>query len=232
MKVAFNEIVAANFQVDPKLLRDQVPPGLELDQFNGDTYVSLVAMIVRKVGLFGIPLTKGFVDLSLRFFVRRIGGDDSTKGACFLRNYVSSATGAWLLSSQLGGEFPTMKMKSANKLFNTKNQAPEVDYAWKVADRWNKFRVKARSRIRDTGSNTKVGFVLDHTTHYHQFRGRTIEYAINRPRWEAWDAAQANFDCDVQQLFGKEFVHPLSQRPVSVFVSPGSDVSICKPEGR
>lgn len=121
-----------------------------------------------------------------------------------------------------------MKMKWNNEGFKA-GGTPQVEYQWKVDDHWNKLRVRARSRIKNTGKDTKVGFVLDHPTQYVSNDRKTLEYKVERPKWNVWDAAQANFTCDVQHLFGKEFVHALAKRPASVFLTNGSDVSISRP---
>ena len=229
-KAAFTELVAVNFQIPPKILADKVPKGLELDFFHDETYVSLVCMVMRKVGVMGIPLTRGFVELSLRFYVRRKNDPTHQTGTCSLRNYVSSSSGGMILGSKFNKPFPKMKMKYKNSGFErTEGAIPEVEYQWKVDDRWNKLRIRARSRMKNIGPDTKVGFILDHANHYQSRDGKTLEYQIQHPKWTAWDAAQANFTCDVQRLFGKEFVKPLAKRPASVFVSRGSDVKVYRP---
>jgi hypothetical protein len=187
-------------------------------------------MVMRKVGWMGIPLTRGFVELSLRFYVRRPNDPDQRNGTCTLKNYVSSSTGGFILSSKFEKPFPKLKMKYKNSGFNRSESAiPEVEYQWKVADHWNKLRIRARSRIKNTGPDTKVGFILDHANHFQSHQGKTLEYQIEHPKWSAWDAAHANFTCDVKQLFGKEFVKPLAKRPASVFVSRGGDVQVYRP---
>ena len=66
---AYNELVAVNFQINPALLDPYLPRGLELDFYGGETYVSLSCMVMRKIGILGLPISRGFVELSLRFFV-------------------------------------------------------------------------------------------------------------------------------------------------------------------
>lgn len=230
-KAAFTELVAVNFQIPPKILADKVPRGLELDYFNNETYVSLVCMVMRRVGFMGIPFTRGFVELSLRFYVKRPDDPTNQTGTCSLKNYVSSSTGALILGSKFDKPFPKLKMKHKNTGFQRKrNEIPEVEYQWKVDEHWNKLRIRARSQIKNTGPDTKVGFILDHANHYQTKKGKTLEYKIRHPKWTAWDAAHANFTCDVQRLFGKEFVKPLAKRPASVFVSRGSEVMVYRPE--
>jgi hypothetical protein len=227
-RAAYTELVAINFQIQPKFLIDRVPKGMELDDFQDDTYVSLVCMVMRKIGVLGIPISRGFVELSLRFYVRHPSDPQNRKGTCFIKRYVSSPTAAWVLSSRFDTEYNKLKMSSKNNGFN-EGGTPQVEYQWEAEEQWNKLRVRGRSRMKNTGPDTKVGFILDHPTQYISNSGKTMEYKVQRPKWSVWDAAQANFTCDVQRLFGKEFVHPLARRPASVFLTKGSDVSIFRP---
>lgn len=234
MKARFSELVALNFSIAPSILEPFVPKGLELDFFNDETYVSLVAMMLRDVRVFGLPIhiASGFEELNLRFYVRRKVGDSYRKGACFLKDYVNGAAAAWILGKIFKAEFGRLKLKHKNSGFDPKdeNAIPEVDYQWKVDDHGNRIRVKARERIQRTGPDTKVGFILNHNNEYSSRDGQTLEYAVARPQWVVWNAAQANFTCDVRKLFGKEFEKPLSRRPASVFVTAGSEVVIYRPE--
>ncbi|MEM9942213.1 MAG: DUF2071 domain-containing protein [Planctomycetota bacterium] len=223
-----SDIVAANFSIAPDVLAEHVPPGLELDDYNGETYISLIAQTVSKAGPFG--MFGKFNQLSLRFYVRRKSTGISRKGTCSLKSYVSNGTGAFLLGSKFIEEFKKLKIKNSNSGFNG-NGIPNADYSWQVEENQNRLRVKARSPIKNDGPNTKVGFILSHTNHYEGNRGKTLEYRIDRPNWTAWDAAKASFTCDVKRLFGLDFVKPLAKRPASVFVTAGSVVSIYRPVG-
>lgn len=228
-----SDVVALNFRIDPRVLRRRVPKGLELRTFEGDAYVSLVAMVLRKVKVWGFPVSVagGFGELNLRYYVRRKDGDGYQNGACFLKDYISSASAAWILSSVFKTDFDRLKMKRENTGFNSKDDGaiPKVDYRWTVGENSNRIRIKARKKLGDISPNSKVGFILDNNNEYSRRDGKTYEYRVQHPKWTIWDAAQANFTCDVEKLFGKEFVKPLSRRPVSVFVSSGSNVTIHRP---
>lgn len=232
-KARFSELVALNFSIDPTILEPRVPKGLELDFFKDETYVSLVAMMLRDVRVFGFPIhiASGFEEFNLRFYVRRKVGDTYQKGACFLKDYVSGSAAAWILGRIFKAEFGRLKLKHKNSGFDPTDEGaiPEVDYQWKVDDHWNRIRIKARERIQRTGTDTKVGFILNHNNAYSSRDGMTLEYAVARPQWQVWNAAQANFTCDVKRLFGAEFVKPLARRPASVFVTAGSEVVYYRP---
>ncbi len=228
----FSELVAVNFQIDPKILEPRVPRGLELDFYNDETYVSLIAMMLRDVRVWGIPIhiATGFEEFNLRFYVRRKIGNEYRRGSCFIKDYVSSSAAAWILGSLYKADFHKIKMKHDNTGFDGNAETiPAVDYSWKVGSNWNRLRVKGLKPITDTGRDTRHGFFLDHNYEYGQRKSKTLEYPTARPKWTIWNAAQASFQCDVKQLFGLEFAKTLGRRPASVFLSQGSDVTIYRP---
>jgi uncharacterized protein len=79
-----------NYAVDPKLLAARVPPGTELDFFEGQTFVSLVAFRFLRTRVFGthIPLHENFEEVNLRFYVRRRVDDGWHRGVVFIRELV------------------------------------------------------------------------------------------------------------------------------------------------
>jgi hypothetical protein len=235
MKARFTELVALNFAIDPAVLEPRVPKGLELDFYKNETYVSLVAMMLRDVRVYGVPvhIAKRVGEFNLRFYVRRkVGEGKFLKGSCFLKDYVSSGMVAWSLSKLFRAEFFRKKMKWSLEGFNIKDDrvSPSVDYQWEMEkDHWNQIRVVARERVKRTGPETKVGFILNHSNIYSRREGMTFEYPVVRPRWSIWNAGHANFTCDVNALFGPEFVKPLARRPASVFLANGSEVVVYRP---
>ncbi len=235
MKACFRELVALNFAIDPAILEPRVPKGLELDFYKDETYVSLVAMMLRDVRVYGVPvhIARRVGEFNLRFYVRRkVAEGKYLKGSCFLKDYVSNRTVAWTLSKLFRAEFFRKRMKWSLEGFDVKDESvsPSVDYQWEMEkDRWNQIRVIARERVARTGPETKVGFILNHSNIYSRREGMTLEYPVVRPRWTIWNAGHANFSCDVQQLFGPEFVKPLAKRPASVFLANGSEVVVYRP---
>lgn len=233
MQAEWSEIVSLNFQIDPAILEPRVPKGLELDFHNNETYLSLVAMRLNNVRMMGfpMPISRGFEELKLRFYVRRKVGPRYINGTCRIKDYVPNAMGAWVLSTLFKTEFARAKMRRESSGFNNPDETvvPQVQYHWKIGDSENKIKIRARARMKKTGKDTKVGFILDHNYEYAVRNSRIYEYRVQRPPWTVWDAAQASFDCNARQLFGEEFVKPLSKRPSSVFLAEGSPVTVFRP---
>src|SRR5712671_1319624 len=62
-----------NYAVDTSLLESFVPPGTELDAFEGKTYLSLVGFEFNRTRVLGwaVPFHQNFEEVNLRFYVRR-----------------------------------------------------------------------------------------------------------------------------------------------------------------
>ncbi len=58
----------------------------------------------------------------------------------------------------------------------------------------------------------------------------TIEYELEHPRWQVYPVIDYSITCDIEKLYGKEFVPYLAnQRPDSVFLAKESDVIVKMP---
>ena len=235
MQAEWSEIVAINFQIDPAILEPRVPKGLELDFYKDETYVSLVAMFLKNVKMrgFPMPISRGFEELNLRFYVKRKHGPRYVRGSCFIKDYVPNAFGSWILTNLFKTSFARLKIKRSCSGFDNnldETVVPQAHYMWKVGEAENKIKIKARARMKKSGPDTKVGFILDHNHLFSVRQSKIYEYRVQRSPWSVWDAAQASFECDTARLFGEEFVKTLSRRPSSVFIADGSPVTIFRPE--
>ena len=72
LSASWRNLVMANYIVDPSLLKSYLPCQTELDSFNGEHYLSLVAFLFDKVKIRGIafPFHTSFEEVNLRFYVR------------------------------------------------------------------------------------------------------------------------------------------------------------------
>jgi uncharacterized protein YqjF (DUF2071 family) len=55
-KANWENIIMANYEIDPKILLPFLPKGVELDLYNGKAYMSLVGFMFKKIKLFNVPI--------------------------------------------------------------------------------------------------------------------------------------------------------------------------------
>ncbi|MEA5616059.1 DUF2071 domain-containing protein, partial [Nodularia spumigena] len=89
----WRDLIIASYAVDPVLLEERLPPGLELDLFEGRAVCSLVGFRFLNTRVLGVmwPGYVNFPEINLRFYVREVGGRGGEKrGVVFVRELVTS----------------------------------------------------------------------------------------------------------------------------------------------
>jgi uncharacterized protein YqjF (DUF2071 family) len=131
LSARWENLIMANYAIDPDILNPYLPKGVELDFYEDKAYVSLVGFMFKKTSLFNIPIPflGTFEEINLRFYVKRVEGETIKRGVVFINETVPYKLVAWL----------------ANKLYKehyiaipTKNQievtplSRSVKYLWKI----------------------------------------------------------------------------------------------------
>src|SRR5688572_8763603 len=85
LRARWRHLLMLNFEVDPDCLAPLVPPGTELDDFDGRCLASIVAFEFSQTRLFGlgIPGYQFFPEVNFRFYVRRFIDGDWRRGVVF-----------------------------------------------------------------------------------------------------------------------------------------------------
>jgi len=85
LEMTWEDLLFAHWAVDPTLVGERLPPGYEVDTFEGDAYLGVVPFVMRNVRPAFLPrlpgpLDRSFGELNLRTYVR---GPDGTPGVYF-----------------------------------------------------------------------------------------------------------------------------------------------------
>ena len=87
LKADWENLIMANYTVNPSVLLPFLPKGVEIDTYQGKAYVSLVGFMFKNTRLFNIPIPYlgTFEEINLRFYVKRKDGNAQTtkKIGCF-----------------------------------------------------------------------------------------------------------------------------------------------------
>jgi uncharacterized protein len=76
MQQTWKDLLFLHYRVPPAVLRDKLPPPLEIDTFDGDAWVSIAPLKMRNVKLRylpPIPTAANFLELNFRTYVRHKG---------------------------------------------------------------------------------------------------------------------------------------------------------------
>jgi uncharacterized protein YqjF (DUF2071 family) len=222
----WENLIMANYTVDPGILKAHLPEGVELDTWGGEALVSLVGFMFldTKVRGLGIPFHRNFEEVNLRFYVRRREEGEWRRGVVFISELVPRQAIAWV-ARHLYGE-PYRRAPMAHR--RTVNGATqEVAYSWRLGGRRHELAVRADLQSRPIGAGSAEEFIFEHYWGYTQRGGgATTTYQVEHPRWNVFPVRSYEIDCDFSLLYGPEWQPFLDREPHSVFLADGSEVQV------
>lgn len=227
LRAKWIHLAMLNYEVDPTILADLVPLGTELDDWEGRTLVSLVGFRFVGARFLGLPVPfhQNFEEVNLRFYVRRRTAVRVRRGVVFIKEIVARRAVARLASLRYNENFVVLPMRHGNDQLDAID--PSARYEWRVHERWNHLAVRGSGSAALPDARSEEAYIAEHYWAYSRQRdGSTVEYQVEHPPWRVWPAADARLDCDVESLYGPEFVQPLAQPPSSAFIADGSEVAV------
>ena len=222
----WQNIIMANYEIDPSYLLPYLPKGVELDYFNGKSYISLVGFMFKDTSLFKIPIPffGTFEEVNLRFYVIRKVGNSVRRGVVFINETVPNKTVAWIANKLYKEHYTSIPTKHTWEINKVDKQ---IEYKWLVNNHWNYLKVFANSHKQDMQSNSIEEFIFEHYYGYTKVNeNHSIEYKINHPSWKINKINNYEIECNFSEFYGENFGVLNSTKPHSVMLAEGSDVSI------
>lgn len=222
----WQNLIMANYEIDPSILFPYLPKGVELDYFNGKTYVSLVGFLFKDSSIFNIPIPSmgTFEEVNLRFYVVRKVGNELRRGVVFINETVPNKIVAWVANKLYKEHYIAIPTKHKWTFANDKK---EIAYQWKVQSKWNSIKVVASVAKQKMEAGSMEEFIFEHYFGYTKVNSQhSIEYKINHPSWEINAIHDSHIDCDFATFYGKEFGVLNSIKPHSIMLAEGSDISV------
>ena len=222
----WENLIMANYEVEPSILLPYLPKGVELDFHQGKTYVSLVGFLFKNSSIFGIPIPflGTFEEINLRFYVKRKTTAGYQRGVVFINETVPYKPVAWLANKLYKEHYIAIPTKHSMQF---RDRIKEIQYQWKTNRIWNRISVSAGIEKREMERGSLEEFIFEHYYGYTNIsESRTQEYRIHHPRWQVNDVAQFNIQCDFLSMYGPAFSHLSDIVPSSVILAEGSDISV------
>jgi uncharacterized protein YqjF (DUF2071 family) len=227
LTAGWHNLAMLNFIIDPPVLEPYLPAGMELDCWQGQTFVSVVGFQFVDTKVLGIPLPfhRRFEEVNLRFYVVRPTPAGPRRGVVFIREiapkWLVSLVASWFYNEK----YVTMPLRHCVELPG-ENAAGFIEYEWSRANRWNGLSARINGPAQLPLAGSEEEFITEHYWGYtKQPDGGTMEYEVEHPPWRVWTASSARYDCDVEAIYGKQFV-PYLREPTSAFVAEGSPIIV------
>jgi uncharacterized protein YqjF (DUF2071 family) len=225
LKANWENLIMANYAIDPLLLQPYLPNGVELDFYQNKTYVSLVGFMFKNTSLFGIPIPffGSFEEINLRFYVRKVDGRKIKKGVVFINETVPYKIVALLANKLFKEHYISIPTKSTINIGANKN----IQYDWKSKGKWNSISVYSEAKKYKIEASTIEEFIFERYFGFTKLNeSLTQEYQINHPNWMTNKIIRAEVKCDFENMYGKPFASLNDTIPDSILLAEGSSISV------
>lgn len=210
-----------NYAVDAELMREFVPAGTELDQFEGSAFVSLIGFEFNKTRVLNqaVPFHQSFEEVNLRFYVRH----GSRRGVVFICELVPKLAVAAIARLVYGERYSCVPMSHR---VDTVDRNVKAEYGWGSGPGCCSMALQTSSPSYMSAEGSLSQFITEHYWGYAVRGGRTLEYQVDHPQWKVRDAETARFSGDAERYYGPAFAKVLEKAPDSAFLAEGSAVTV------
>lgn len=212
----------ANYEIEPSLLENFVPEGVELDFHEGRCFVSLVAFMFLDTRVLKVPVPFhiNFEEVNLRFYVRRATETETRRGVVFVKEIVPRMVIATIARVFYGEPYEAWNMshQKTNK---------QLIYTWWNRDAAHHIKIEIGKNLGIPAANSHGEFIIEHYWGYTKRNAnRTDEYKVEHPKWELFVADDYEIKADFEKLYGAKFAFLNEAKPYSIFMGRGSEVAV------
>lgn len=226
LNARWENLVMANYSVDPDILLPYLPNGVELDFHENKTYVSLVGFMFRNTKIFKIPIPYlgTFEEINLRFYVKRTDKNEVKRGVVFINETIPYKPVAWVANRLYKEHYISIPTRHNWNINNTRKQ---IKYEWKVNNIWNSIYINALAEGLAMIPGSTEEFIFEHYYGYTKINNNVSqEYKINHPGWKINEVLDHEINCDFKKMYGADFEFLNKLNPDSVILAEGSAVSV------
>jgi uncharacterized protein YqjF (DUF2071 family) len=231
----WRNLLMLNYEIDPAVLAPLAPKGTEIDSWGGRYFVSVVGFQFLKTRVLGLPIPfhRNFLEVNLRFYVRRQAADGWRRGVVFVKEVVPRFAIAAIARWVYNENYVACPMSGGARLPDpARGAAGSVEYAWTGRTRRNVMSATFAGEPSPLVAGSEEEFITEHYWGYVPQRdGSTMEYRVEHPSWRVWRATEPRLDCDVAGFYGEQYQPALGRGPSSAFVADGSAVAVLRGDG-
>ncbi len=215
-------LILANYPVPDDRLAPLLPPGVELDRWEGSAFVSLVGFqfLDTKVAGVGWPTFRHFPEWNLRFYVRHQG----RRGVCFVREFVPQRFVAWVARTIYNEPYLAARLTMT---ITDKPDSLTAAYTVEFGGRVHSLTATGSKPAVRPGPDRAEHFFKEHSWGYGRTRrGKLIRYEVSHPEWDVCPVTDFKADVDWGKLYGPAWEAMTGRDPASVVLAVGSAVSV------
>jgi uncharacterized protein YqjF (DUF2071 family) len=222
----WNNLVMANYIIDPAILKPYLPLHTELDFYKGNSYVSLVGFMFENTRIrgFKIPFHINFEEVNLRMYIKYQNDGEWKRGVVFIKEIVPRPAISFIANNLYHEKYSTLPMKH---FYSKKENEIQLGYHWKYKNKWNRLEAAAEIEAQPMLPGSEAEFITEHYWGCSKYNAQTTyEKAVQHTAWQVHTVKNHVIDCDFAGLYGTDFAMLQNAPPNSVFMARGSVISI------
>ena len=226
LKAEWRKLAIANYIVNPTILQNHIPFGTELDLYNNQCYVSIVGFMFVNTKLLGIkiPFHTNFEEVNLRFYVKRFEAGEWKRGVVFIKEIVPRAALTFVANSIYNENYETLAMKHS---WIETDRYRLIEYKWNKNNKWNSIKINAETEAKAIELNSETEFITEHYWGYAKVNEKqSNEYEVTHPKWLHYPVKNYSIEIDFKTTYGDEFAFLADEKPVSVMLAEGSEITV------
>lgn len=220
----WRDLIIASYAVDPALLERRLPPGLELDLFQGRAVCSLVGFRFLNTRVLGVkwPGYVNFPEINLRFYVREKSG--GKRGVVFVRELVTSGFVAAVARGVYNEPYSRARI---SERVERAGDAVRVGYEFAIDGGVGRMSVEADASPVVPPEDSAEHWFKEHQWGYGVTRrGKALRYEVRHPVWACHRVRSAVIDVDWGRVYGAEWAGMRSAELLSVVLAVGSEIAV------
>ncbi len=222
LRADWRNLILANYPLPDALAQSHLPPGVELDRFEGKAYGSLVAFQFLNTKVLGVgwPGFRNFPEWNLRLYVRR--GDQ--RGVCFVREFVPQRLVCWVARTFYNEPYHPARLTMH---IDDTPECLTATYTVASSGRTHALSATGTKPATTPGPGSVEHFFKEQSWGYGRTkRGKLLCYEVSHPRWDVYPVTKFKADVDWAALYGPEWACMNGVDAASVVLAAGSGVSV------
>ena len=217
LTAAWKHLINLTYPVEPEILKPYLPAGLELDIWEGQAHVSLVAFDFLSTKVLGLSLPgyRNFPEVNLRFYVRW----NNKPAVVFIREFVPKR--AIALSANLLYNEPYQRIPMQSRVITDTKITVEHTFANQS------LKVEARNEPYIPETHTAEHHFKEHDLGFGvSHRKRTLCYRVEHPVWRIFPINRLEISVDFDKLYGSNWAFLSKVTPRYSILAEGSDITV------
>lgn len=223
----WTNLLFLTYAVSEATLTPYLPPGLELERWEGQVFASIVAFDFRDTSIRGrnvpnLPNLRSFPELNLRFYVRQ--GD--RRGVVFVREIVPHPLVAGLARLWYNEPYMAARLRHAVTPDGAGGRVERFELMWKGEARHLAVSVPAGPSLPPTEDGFGPWITEQPWGFGRTQRGQLTRFQVAHPAWRTYPITGYENTLDFGALYGDQWSFLRDRAADSVIFAEGSPVTV------